>query len=790
MVSRLSAAVRRLRRRLSRSERFIRSLGLSVPADDSKPGLILIQIDGLSRKELERALRRGRMPFLQTLVSRDRYRLHTLYSGLPSTTPAIQGELFYGVPQVVPAFAFRDHAGNSVVRMIEWDVAARVEARLRDQGGPPLLSGGSCYSNIFTGGATEAHFCPAAMGSDAQPWTSSRKTKFRLLLWHFPSILRMLGLAATELGLAITDMVRGVGAGHGLLQELKFIPKRVAVAVMLRELVTIGASIDAARGLPVIHLNLLGYDEQAHRRGPASGFAHWSLRGIDHAIRRVWTAAQRSSRREYEVWVYSDHGQQGATPYELLHQRSVEAAIEAVLKEELGLAPKHAEDSGLSEKAGLTATAKPAETVAVGPLGFIYLETALSRSDEERVAQALVRDAHIPLVLVRGPSGHATAWCKGGRFTLPEDAASVLGPEHPFLSSIASDLVALCHHADAGAFVISGQQLNETPVTFPSERGAHGGPGIDESRAFALLPPQAPFTPPEKGDPRPLDLRNAALTFLGKVAKETSRRRHANPSTGLRLVTYNVHSCLGVDGRLSPRRIARVLAHCDADVIALQEVDVGRRRTGLVDQAHEIAAHLQMEYQFYPAIAVEEEQYGDAILSRVPLRLVHAAKLPQSQSDPHAEPRGAIWVEVELNGQCVQVINTHLGLGARERFAQVTALLGGEWLGHAACKEPLVLCGDFNVHRRSAAYRLFDGRLTDAQAALNKHRRRPTWFSDFPLLELDRVFFSGPLRVNAIEVPRNALTVVASDHLPLIVEFLVAEHDASEVKSRRQGSSV
>src|SRR5690606_25923797 len=87
--------------------------------------------------------------------------------------------------------------------------------------------------------------------------------------------------------LAIVDFFRGVIRGSELWPELKFIPSRVVVSIVLRELAVIGAGMDVTRGLPIVHLNLLGYDEQAHRRGPSSAFAHLALTGIDHGADRA-----------------------------------------------------------------------------------------------------------------------------------------------------------------------------------------------------------------------------------------------------------------------------------------------------------------------------------------------------------------------------------------------------------------------------------------------------------------------------------------------------------------------
>ncbi len=132
--------------------------------------------------------------------------------------------------------------------------------------------------------------------------------------------------------IAVVDVVRGLIDGRDLLKELMFVPTRVVICILLRELITIGAELDASRGLPIIHLNYLGYDEQAHRRGPKSRFAHWSLKGIDGCISRIWHAAKRSNRRSYDIWVYSDHGQEEVIPYSVLWGRSLDKAVAEVFE--------------------------------------------------------------------------------------------------------------------------------------------------------------------------------------------------------------------------------------------------------------------------------------------------------------------------------------------------------------------------------------------------------------------------------------------------------------------------
>ncbi len=155
-----------------------------------------------------------------------------------------------------------------------------------------------------------------------------------------------------------------------------------------------------------------------------------------------------------------------------------------------------------------------------------------------------------------------------------------------------------------------------------------------------------------------------------------------------RALTYNVHRCLGLDGRLSPGRVAQVIAACHPDIVALQELDVRRVRSGGIDQAHTIAQELGMHMHFHPALGVAEELYGDAILTAQRARLVQAGPLPGLPRGWGFEPRGALWASIQVDGAEVQLINTHLGLDPRERLLQVEALLSPEWLGHPACQDP------------------------------------------------------------------------------------------------------
>lgn len=238
-----------------------------------------------------------------------------------------------------------------------------------------------------------------------------------------------------------------------------------------------------------------------------------------------------------------------------------------------------------------------------------------------------------------------------------------------------------------------------------------------------------------------------------------------------RLLTYNVHRCVGVDRKLDVGRIADVIAEYAPDIVCLQELDVGRARTGHVDQASVIAQHLAMSVQFHPAMKVEAELYGDAILTTRPERLVRAAALPTMPALKGLEPRGALWSAIDFDGVTVNVMNTHLGLIPREQRLQTEALMGEDWLGDPACIGPTILTGDFNATSITRPYQTLARRLDDAQRRLGLKPSIKTFPSNFPAIRIDHCFVSPEIRVTGVQAPSSLLARTASDHLPLIIDF-------------------
>jgi endonuclease/exonuclease/phosphatase family metal-dependent hydrolase len=797
MIPALEAKFHRWRRRLSRSEWAIKHLGLTPSEGTSeKPGLLLIQIDGLARHQLEHAIAHGDMPFLRQLMQREGYRMNTFYSGLPSTTPAVQAELYYGVRSAVPAFSFYDRATRQVGRMFNPEWAKHFEASYQAAGHEGLLKGGSSWSNIYTGGAAqeESHFCGASIGFGDMWRTGKIRNIFVFILLQFPAALRIAWQLILKTGVAIGDAIYGMRHGEKFGLELIMAISRIFIGTGLRELVTIGGKVDLARGLPIVHVNFLAYDEQSHRRGPSSGFAHWALRPTDRAIKNLYRQAQRSSRRDYAVWVFSDHGQEATRSFAVSVPGGIEEAIYRCLETSVARDPAWKARSQRRLPPGwysrhprvqstLAAAAMGAPAVAdnelftvtaVGPIGHVYFHQPLDLAKRTALARRLVTEGAVPGVLLKTSDDKITWYQAKGETSVPDEVPALLPHPEPMRAEIAHDLIGLCNNVNSGDLILLGWSPWEKPWTFAPERGAHGGIGPEETQGFALLPPRTRLPEGTKHFIRPSALRAAALHLLGRVKLNSPPSVRAAEEVNFRVMTYNVHGCSGMDGRISPRRVARTIDDQAPDIVALQEIDLGRKRSRAEDQGKLIAEHLGMHFLFCQTVTHGDgEHYGHMVLSRWPLEIVKRGLLPSVEKGWWPEPRAALWARVQIAGRDVHVVTTHLGLSPRERQLQIAALLGDEWIGGIPLNEPVILCGDFNLTPRSRPYALAAKKLRDVQRAVPGHKPRLTFTSARPFTRLDYIFISNALRPSRVSVPRNHLTRVASDHLPLVADLSV-----------------
>ena len=222
------------------------------------------------------------------------------------------------------------------------------------------------------------------------------------------------------------------------------------------------------------------------------------------------------------------------------------------------------------------------------------------------------------------------------------------------------------------------------------------------------------------------------------------------------VASYNVHKCVGTDGRFDPNRVAQVITEIDADIIAIQEADkrFGERQ-GLLD-----LGRLEQETGLVPVRAGLKERshgwHGNLLLFKQGVvNGLHTVKLPG------LEPRGAVMVELDLqSGGPLRVVAAHLGLLRHSRTLQTRMVL--DLLGRGGDR-PTVLMGDFNEWRvgNRSSLKTHDGAFGPLPPAI------PTFPAGLPILALDRIMANRQGMMAALQAHDTPLARVASDHLPL-----------------------
>jgi len=235
--------------------------------------------------------------------------------------------------------------------------------------------------------------------------------------------------------------------------------------------------------------------------------------------------------------------------------------------------------------------------------------------------------------------------------------------------------------------------------------------------------------------------------------------------TDVRIATYNVHRCRGMDRRVAPARIVEVLRDVEADVIALQEViGAGPAAAG---QAEEIGAGLGMGWVMNCVRTLRQHQFGNVVLSRHPI--VHHSQYDLSWRT--CEPRACQRVDLEIApGRTLHVYNVHLGTAVLERRYQAPRL--ASYVHDRRVTGPKIILGDFNEWMRGLATSLLSEKLNSVDLR-NFLKRKRTYPGLFPILHLDHIYYAGKIEVVGIELPRTRLSLVASDHLPLVADVRI-----------------
>ena len=235
----------------------------------------------------------------------------------------------------------------------------------------------------------------------------------------------------------------------------------------------------------------------------------------------------------------------------------------------------------------------------------------------------------------------------------------------------------------------------------------------------------------------------------------------------MRLLSWNIHK--GIGGRDRRYSLARIIDCIEAenpDLICLQEVDRHVRRSRYDDQPRLFARFFRCHAVYQSTVAVGDGSYGNLVLSRWPIASRHRITLRRGTR----KPRGAQLVVVDSPEGRLHLVHTHLGLAEQERHWQVQRLLG-HMLFRSAEPHPTLIVGDFNDWRDTLASGLLklEG-FRQVTSPISRFRTFPAWLA---IGSLDKAFVRGGIDVRHARVVRTSLAKVASDHLPLVIDFHV-----------------
>lgn len=506
---------------------LVRWLRAGSPPPEDRRRFLVIQIDGLSRAVFEKALAAGRLRVLGRLLRRGHLVLRPMSVGIPTSTPAFQAGVFYGVTPDIPGFHWYDKRARAEIYFPRPGAAELVEGR-HAEGRRGIMEGGACYGCVFTGGATENLWTFARITHPARAGRSllTLPTSALLLFWV---AVKCLVLSGVEVARAVLRLIADpLGETRRGWRWLLF---KIGLSIWLRQLFALSVTADLYRGAPAIYVNFLEYDVFAHAYGPLHRRALRALQHVDRSIAQLWRTVRRLPELRYDVYILSDHGQAPTRPFtEVSGRVSIEGVVLAAFSpgsETLGPRRlrrrarwletyRRTRGQGLYQRyvnymerdfpervlpPEALRRLEPIRVVAAGPNAFVYVTdaeaplpfeaiearfpgAALELSRHPGVGFILARSARGPLCLYRGRVFSLREACTTGPFADREDRSVVL-----------EGLTDLMEMPSAGDLVIYGIGAPRGHVSYLHEMGAHAGPSPEELQTFILHPPLIALPP-------------------------------------------------------------------------------------------------------------------------------------------------------------------------------------------------------------------------------------------------------------------------------------------------------
>ena len=491
--------------------RMARSQG---PRPAERPGVLIVQLDGLSAPLLSWAVKAGNLANLGRWLRTGTHAMVGWHTGLPSTTPASQAGILHGVDTQVPAFRWYEKETGRIVVSNRPRDAAEIQTRISDGRGL-LADGGVSISNAFSGDA------PTSL------LTFSSATAARPADGHLAFVANPYGFARAVV-LSIGEILKEIHQGRRqrfrnvyprVPRTGSYVLLRAVTNVLLRDLNVSLIAEQMSRGAPVIFCDFVDYDEVAHHAGPLRPEAMQTLEGLDRVLGTLHRLAELAARR-YEIVVLSDHGQSQGATFRQRYGASIDEVVSELVsggcarvahrQDEEAWGRANAWLSGMSGRAapgadGVVARARAdgagagsaVVTVAAGNLAMIYLTGQPGQVTAEAIDDAfpalipgLVAHPGIGFVVVRSEVDGPVALGPAGRHRLRDGHVDGTDPLARFGGHAAGDVLAHQGVAHVGDLVVVSRidQGTDEVAAFEELVGSHGGIGGWQCDAVLVHP--------------------------------------------------------------------------------------------------------------------------------------------------------------------------------------------------------------------------------------------------------------------------------------------------------------
>jgi uncharacterized membrane protein YvlD (DUF360 family) len=505
-----------------------------------RPGLVVIQVDGLAHAVLEQQLRAGRVPVIARWLRSGRMRLTRWSTLLPSQTSASQAGILFGWNDDIPAFRWWDKSTGRLFVSNRVADAESLESRLGARPGL-LASDGASVGNLLSGGAARSYLTLSTLRDRAQGLGRSQSYLSFFLSPYAYAHAIVLGLAEVGKELFQSRRARSAGLEPRLGREFPYPLVRALINVVVRPVSTSLVIEEMLRGTPLIYVTYADYDEIAHYSGPEREESLAALDGVDRAIGSLLRATA-DAPRPYEFVVLSDHGQTLGATFRQRYGRSLEEVIRELMGSDgvinaatvepaewrvvstflseveqapgaagavaarllrgrtrggqvvVSRTPARSDESG----AGAIAAGRPAVAVCPsGNLAHIYFPRLAGRVSLETLDQlhpglvaALAGHPGIGLLMVRSVDGGAVVAGRAGLRYLTDGRVDGEDPLLPFGSQAEAALKRLDSMANCGDLVVISMFDSQTGevAAFEELIGSHGGMGGAQTDPLLLYP--------------------------------------------------------------------------------------------------------------------------------------------------------------------------------------------------------------------------------------------------------------------------------------------------------------